>query len=187
MAAGERNDEDADARRKPVQKPAGIGAVRPHAGRPVVYRAGLAGLPEVRALLRDEPVPDWRAPTLATLTDKRFSDPRWIFERKFDGMRCLAFRDGDRVRLLVAKSSAAQRNLPRARRCARRPAHHAIRRGRRGRRVRGTAYQLRPAAGATGHHRPRSRRGRRESPSSTTCSTCCISTASPPPIAADLA
>jgi DNA ligase D-like protein (predicted ligase) len=61
----------------------------------------LAGLPaSVRAALHDEPVPDWRAPTLATLTDKRFSDPRWIFERKFDGMRCLAFRDGDRVRLL---------------------------------------------------------------------------------------
>ena len=61
----------------------------------------LASLPEsVRAALRDEPVPDWRAPTLATLTEKRFSDPNWIFERKFDGMRCLAFRDGDRVRLL---------------------------------------------------------------------------------------
>jgi bifunctional non-homologous end joining protein LigD len=60
-----------------------------------------AGLPgSVRAALHDEPVPDWRSPTLATLTDKRFSDPRWIFERKFDGMRCLAFRDGDRVRLL---------------------------------------------------------------------------------------
>jgi bifunctional non-homologous end joining protein LigD len=54
----------------------------------------------VRAGLHDEPVPDWRTPTLATLTDKRFSDPHWIFERKFDGMRCLAFRDGDRVRLL---------------------------------------------------------------------------------------
>ena len=61
----------------------------------------LASLPEsVRAVLRDEPVPDWRAPTLATLTEKRFSDPDWIFERKFDGMRCLAFRDGERVRLL---------------------------------------------------------------------------------------
>ncbi|OBF63276.1 ATP-dependent DNA ligase [Mycobacterium sp. 852002-50816_SCH5313054-b] len=61
----------------------------------------LAALPaSVRAALRDEPVPDWRAPTLATLTEKRFSDPDWIFERKFDGMRCLAFRDGDQVRLL---------------------------------------------------------------------------------------
>lgn len=59
------------------------------------------GLPSaVRDALHDEPVPDWRAPTLATLTDERFCDPQWIFERKFDGMRCLAFRDGDRVRLL---------------------------------------------------------------------------------------
>ncbi|WP_374021566.1 non-homologous end-joining DNA ligase [Mycobacterium sp. HNNTM2301] len=55
---------------------------------------------DVVAGLPDEPVPDWRSPTLATLTDKRFSDRHWIFERKFDGMRCLAFRDGDRVRLL---------------------------------------------------------------------------------------
>ncbi|HUH71576.1 MAG TPA: non-homologous end-joining DNA ligase [Mycobacterium sp.] len=61
----------------------------------------LAGLPDsVPEMLHHEPVPDWRAPMLATLTDKRFSDPQWIFERKFDGMRCLAFRDGDRVRLL---------------------------------------------------------------------------------------
>jgi bifunctional non-homologous end joining protein LigD len=60
-----------------------------------------AGLPAaVRAALHDEPVPDWRSPMSATLTDKRFSDPRWIFERKFDGMRCLAFRDADVVRLV---------------------------------------------------------------------------------------
>ena len=36
---------------------------------------------------------------LATLTEDRFSDPKWIFERKFDGIRLLAFRDGDTVRL----------------------------------------------------------------------------------------
>ncbi|WP_163760847.1 non-homologous end-joining DNA ligase [Mycobacterium botniense] len=53
----------------------------------------------MRALLREEPVPDWAPPMLATLTEKRFSDPQWIFETKFDGERCLAFRDGDRVRL----------------------------------------------------------------------------------------
>ena len=28
------------------------------------------------------------------LTDERFSDPDWVFERKLDGVRCLAFRDG---------------------------------------------------------------------------------------------
>ncbi|HSL19173.1 MAG TPA: non-homologous end-joining DNA ligase [Methylomirabilota bacterium] len=37
---------------------------------------------------------------LATLTHDHFSDPDWIYERKLDGERCLAFRDGDRVRLL---------------------------------------------------------------------------------------
>jgi DNA ligase D-like protein (predicted ligase) len=55
---------------------------------------------ELRPLLRREPVPRWRPPTLATLTDRRFSDPDWIFERKLDGVRGLAFRDGSRVRLL---------------------------------------------------------------------------------------
>jgi bifunctional non-homologous end joining protein LigD len=73
----------------------------------------LAGLPDsVRAALRDEPVPDWRAPTLATLTEKRFSDPGWIFERKFDGMRCLAFRDGDQVRLLSRNRQSLNGTYP---------------------------------------------------------------------------
>jgi bifunctional non-homologous end joining protein LigD len=36
----------------------------------------------------------------AVLTDEPFSDPNWIFERKLDGIRCLAHRDRDRVRLL---------------------------------------------------------------------------------------
>ena len=55
---------------------------------------------EVRAQLREAPAPDWMEPMLATLTDRRFSDPDWLFERKFDGERGLAYRDGDRLRLL---------------------------------------------------------------------------------------
>ena len=35
----------------------------------------------------------------ATLTQERFSGPEWIFERKFDGIRLLAFKQGDDVRL----------------------------------------------------------------------------------------
>ena len=35
----------------------------------------------------------------AVLTDDYFSDPNWIYERKLDGIRCIAYRDGDRVRL----------------------------------------------------------------------------------------
>ena len=36
----------------------------------------------------------------AVLTDERFSDPDWIFERKLDGIRCIAIRDGGPVKLL---------------------------------------------------------------------------------------
>lgn len=36
---------------------------------------------------------------LATLTHERFSDPAWIFERKLDGERCLAFHNGPAVHL----------------------------------------------------------------------------------------
>jgi bifunctional non-homologous end joining protein LigD len=36
----------------------------------------------------------------ATLTQERFAGPEWIFERKFDGIRLLAFRRGADIRLL---------------------------------------------------------------------------------------
>lgn len=36
----------------------------------------------------------------ATLTQERFTGPEWTFERKFDGIRLLAFREGTNVRLL---------------------------------------------------------------------------------------
>jgi bifunctional non-homologous end joining protein LigD len=35
----------------------------------------------------------------ATLTQERFSGPEWVFERKYDGIRLLAFRNGSTVRL----------------------------------------------------------------------------------------
>jgi bifunctional non-homologous end joining protein LigD len=37
--------------------------------------------------------------TLATLAEKAFSDPAWLFEIKYDGVRVLASRRGDRVEL----------------------------------------------------------------------------------------
>ena len=43
--------------------------------------------------------PDWVVPMAATLTQERFSGPEWIFERKFDGIRLLAFKRGADVRL----------------------------------------------------------------------------------------
>ena len=43
--------------------------------------------------------PDWVVPMAATLTQDRFTGPEWIFERKLDGIRLLAFRNGPDVRL----------------------------------------------------------------------------------------
>jgi bifunctional non-homologous end joining protein LigD len=48
----------------------------------------------------------------ATLTDERFSDPGWIFERKLDGERCLAFRTGGEVRLLSRNRLRADDQYP---------------------------------------------------------------------------
>jgi bifunctional non-homologous end joining protein LigD len=44
--------------------------------------------------------PEWLEPMAATLTQERFTGPEWIFERKFDGIRLLAFRQGPDLRLL---------------------------------------------------------------------------------------
>jgi len=52
------------------------------------------------ARLHQQGTPSWVDPMLATLSERRFSDPGWVFERKLDGIRCLTFRSGDEVRLL---------------------------------------------------------------------------------------
>ena len=43
--------------------------------------------------------PEWIRPMAATLTQERFTGPEWLFERKFDGIRLLAFKQGPDVRL----------------------------------------------------------------------------------------
>ena len=43
--------------------------------------------------------PEWLAPMAATLTQDRFTGPEWIFERKFDGIRLIAFKTGRDVNL----------------------------------------------------------------------------------------
>jgi bifunctional non-homologous end joining protein LigD len=59
--------------------------------------------PAARDRLRATPAPEWVPPMLATLTDRYFSDPAWIFERKLDGERCLASRRAGHV-LLESRS-----------------------------------------------------------------------------------
>jgi bifunctional non-homologous end joining protein LigD len=61
----------------------------------------LDGLDEAeRARVRPAPAPTAASAMKAVLTDARFSDPEWIFERKLDGIRCIAVRSGETVRLL---------------------------------------------------------------------------------------
>jgi DNA ligase D-like protein (predicted ligase) len=57
-------------------------------------------------------LPDWIEPQLATLTRVVFSDPAWIYERKLDGERCLAFCDGNGVRLLTRNQKLANPSYP---------------------------------------------------------------------------
>ena len=54
--------------------------------------------------------PDWMEPMAATLTQERFTGPEWIFERKFDGIRLIAFKRGDDVRLF--SRNRLPQNLP---------------------------------------------------------------------------
>jgi len=54
-----------------------------------------------KALLRKRAQPKWVAPMLATLTDERISREGWLFEPKWDGERCLAFRRGRELNLFL--------------------------------------------------------------------------------------
>lgn len=56
--------------------------------------------------------PDWFEPELATLTRDRFSDPAWFYERKLDGERCLAFRDGGELRLMTRNRKIVSSTYP---------------------------------------------------------------------------
>src|SRR5262245_20822221 len=56
--------------------------------------------------------PEWLEPMAATLTRDRFTGPEWIFERKLDGIRLLAFKQGSAVRLLSRNRLAQNHHYP---------------------------------------------------------------------------
>jgi DNA ligase D-like protein (predicted ligase) len=56
--------------------------------------------------------PTTAAAMKAVLTDERFSDPGWIYERKLDGIRCIAIRDGGPVTLLSRNDLALNDRFP---------------------------------------------------------------------------
>ncbi|GAA3822853.1 non-homologous end-joining DNA ligase [Streptomyces phyllanthi] len=75
----------------------------------------LATLPaEQRRLLRDaRPGVELAAqPMLATLSDRREFSGDWIFERKLDGIRALAVREGDRVGLYSRSGNRLNATYP---------------------------------------------------------------------------
>jgi DNA ligase D-like protein (predicted ligase) len=43
--------------------------------------------------------PEWIEPMAATLTQERFTGPEWLFERKYDGIRLLTYKNGDDIRM----------------------------------------------------------------------------------------
>jgi bifunctional non-homologous end joining protein LigD len=51
-------------------------------------------------------------PMKAVLSETPFSDPNWIFERKLDGIRCIAIRDGDGTRLLSRNDLSLNARYP---------------------------------------------------------------------------
>jgi DNA ligase D-like protein (predicted ligase) len=67
-----------------------------------------------RELLRPAALPSTLpAAMLATLTEDRFSHPDWVFERKLDGVRCLARRTAaGEVRLLSRNDKDMSRTYP---------------------------------------------------------------------------
>jgi bifunctional non-homologous end joining protein LigD len=70
-------------------------------------------------------MPDWLEPMAATLTQNRFSGREWLFERKFDGIRLLAYKRGGDVRLF--SRNRLPQNLPEvAKAVARLPVDEAI-------------------------------------------------------------
>lgn len=58
------------------------------------------------------PLPRSFAPMEATLVGDLPDDPGWQFEPKWDGFRCLAFRDGERVDLVSKAGKPLQRYFP---------------------------------------------------------------------------
>jgi DNA ligase D-like protein (predicted ligase) len=72
-----------------------------------------AGLPDAeRERLRPAPLPDKVTPMKAMLTDDRFSDSDWIYERKLDGIRCIAIKGDTNVRLLSRNDLSLNGRFP---------------------------------------------------------------------------
>src|SRR5262249_13520119 len=64
----------------------------PKRGRALLYASEMEGAKQAA-------MPGKLEPMLATLSDRPFSDPAWLYEIKWDGVRALAWVDGNKVTL----------------------------------------------------------------------------------------
>jgi DNA ligase D-like protein (predicted ligase) len=66
----------------------------------------------IREEARKTGQPSWMEPMLAKLTKERFSRKDWIYERKLDGERCLAFKKRKRVQLYSRNKKSLNDSYP---------------------------------------------------------------------------
>lgn len=67
---------------------------------------------DLRSLLIKKPMPSFEQPMLCTLTKHHFSDKNWIYERKFDGERCLIIKNGSNVILKSRNDKSLNESYP---------------------------------------------------------------------------
>lgn len=67
---------------------------------------------EARDKAKRKGQPEWTQPMLAKLTRERFSDEGWIYERKLDGERCLAFKKRKKVQLYSRNRKSLNASYP---------------------------------------------------------------------------
>ncbi len=60
----------------------------------------------------ERPMPNVIQPMLATIVEKSFDNPDWLFEIKWDGFRAVAFIDGGRVRLVSRNQNDLTAQFP---------------------------------------------------------------------------
>ena len=105
---------------QPAEHPARVGQERTHdragrarggdeRGRRVSDAARRAERRRARARRARRPRRPRAGAMKAVLTDARFSDPDWIFERKLDGIRCIAIRSGQARAAALAQRPVARR------------------------------------------------------------------------------
>lgn len=68
--------------------------------------------PALQRSIKQRRRPAWIDPMLATLTERYFSDPGWVFEPKLDGVRCLAFKSGATVKLMSRNRLSLNERYP---------------------------------------------------------------------------